>query len=136
MADNTEWFNGLNTCHAKKDRERLRPWMAILAGACLAALVAAAKEAYGADAFKSKDEAGSPIVLRLFNEPCSPVVMKHVEEKAAEYKDKFQRSTLLWQGKTWESCWVEIGGRVYSIDSAGDILQPPIPRPLFKEDTV
>ena len=82
--------------------------------------------------FKAQGTNGSPVSLRLLQEPCPEKVSKHIRPEMASM---FKRSILYWEGKSWESCWLDHGGIIHSIDEEGSILQP-IPRSLFKDDSV
>lgn len=83
---------------------------------------------------------GSRDVLTLHEDACTnEKVLAHIRERVPdkEFHDKFKRATLLWDGITYPSCWVEApSGRVYSVDEAGDFLLPGIPRRMFKESTI
>lgn len=79
---------------------------------------------------------GGPVVLRIYFDICS-----HAPALAyitPPYRQMFKRSVLTWQGKDWESCWVERDGHVLSVDEEGALFNRPVGVPLtmFKDDSV
>ena len=79
---------------------------------------------------------GKSMSLRLYFEPCeSAAVLKFLLRRvAASVAGEFQRAVLHWEGRPWESCWIEIAGIVYSIDEEGAALQP-VRRSLFVDES-
>ena len=93
--------------------------------------------AYSAPVFKAEGVNGKPASLRLFETPCtSPKVVNQLNSMVKpQLIAMFKRASLLWDGKTWESCWLDLDGVVFSIDEEGSQFQP-VPRVLFREDTI
>jgi hypothetical protein len=103
-------------------------WFALL----VTLLFGCPSNVYSAPIFKAQGSNGSPVSLRLLQEPCHEKVSKHIRPEMVQM---FKRSILYWEGKLWESCWLDHGGVIHSVDEEGVILEP-IPRILFKEDSV
>ena len=111
--------------------------------ACVVALgfiLAVAGYAHGqtvvsSEVFRSQGSNGQPMVLRIFQTPCEDAaVLKHLLPRVLpEVLVKFKAARLTWEGKDWASCWIEVRGRVYSIDAEGSQFQP-IPRSLFLDE--
>ena len=87
--------------------------------------------------FRATGINGKLAVLRIFFTPCenAAVLKVMVVTVKPELLDKFQRAKLTWDGRDWESCWLEFGGNVYSIDEDGSPFQP-IPMALFKDESI
>ena len=104
--------------------------------ALLVALLVVVPVACAAEVFRANMEKG-PMSLKLLEARCSDAaVLKHLMQRVRpDLLDKFKDARLHWEGKDWASCWIELDGMVYSMDAEGAPLQP-IPRALFKEDSV
>ena len=85
--------------------------------------------------FRSIAGNGRPMALRLLEPPCADAtVLKYLTPKVApDYLVKFKAAVLTWEGRNWESCWIEFDKVIYSIDEEGVQLQP-IPKRLFKDE--
>lgn len=46
--------------------------------------------------------------------------------------EQFKKGTLTHKGENWRSCWIEVDGTVYSVDSEGAQFQP-LPVGIFKK---
>lgn len=115
------------------------PWaiwatvIGITLGAALYPVIARA-----AEVFRSTDDRGGPMVLKLYKEKCENAAVNSAllqMQIAPQFLFLFKRATLFYWGREWASCWLEHDGRVLSIDEQGSPLQP-IPRSMFKDDTV
>lgn len=93
--------------------------------------------AFAAPVFKSTGNDDKPMSLRLLDKPCTnSKVLAAINEKARpELRARFKEAQLLYSGKMWASCWIEMNEIVYSIDEEGAPLQA-IPRFLFQEDVI
>lgn len=92
--------------------------------------------AYAAPVAVGTTYEGQQMKLRLLQAPCGAKVLVHLRTMVnPEFLPKFKAAALTWNGKVYASCWVDVGGQVYSIDETGDIL-PPIPRAYFVDDSV
>lgn len=87
--------------------------------------------------FKNDRGDGKRMALRLYQTPCADaeVIKNLIPKVSPEWLLKFKTERLTWDGKDWESCWLEVNGVVYSIDSEGAQLQP-IPKSLFVDEMV
>lgn len=143
MSPDTRWFHDKRielTDLNREDRRILRP----IVGACLAGALAfvlvfgLVKCAIGAEVFRGIDDRGGQMVLKLYPEKCTnEAVLAHLVrgEIAPEAIATFKKATLFYWGREWASCWIEAGGRVYSVDEEGAMLRP-LPRSVFKNDSV
>lgn len=60
-------------------------------------------------------------------------ILKHLAGMGAGSRlDEFKNGTLTYEGKNWRSCWIEVDGTVYSVDSEGAPFQP-LPVSIFKK---
>lgn len=109
-----------------------------LVGLALAWLPAAHADGFGLVMRWPSSSGAGEDSLRLFNEPCTdPKVQTFVPVKVPpQLRDKLQAARLVWGGVVYQSCWVEIDRLVYSMDEKGDLLQPPLPKRLFKDEGV
>ena len=101
-------------------------------------LVLAVGFAYAGLRFEALGSDNRPIVLRLFITPCSnKMVLLHLRTRIVDssYIAKFKSAVLTWRGKDWASCWIEVGGLIYSIDEEGAPLEP-IPFGFFRNDSI
>ena len=75
--------------------------------------------------------------ITLHSSPCedSTILAHIVASGGGHLLDKFKTATLLFKGQVFKSCWIESDGWVYSIDEAGDKLQPLL-RADFKDKTI
>ena len=105
--------------------------------ALLVALFVVTPMVDAAPVLKTQDRSGGAVSLTLLETQCSnAVVLKHLlGQVKPELLNKFKDARLLWEGKVWASCWIEIGGMVYSMDAEGVPLQP-LPRSAFREGSV
>jgi hypothetical protein len=93
--------------------------------------------ARAAPIFKAEGANGTPAALRLTAAPCTDAkVLEALREKVSPLlAGKFRAAVLSWDGRIWASCWIDLGGVVYSIDEEGAPFQP-IPLELFRDDSV
>lgn len=105
--------------------------------ALLAALFVLVPTVAAAPTFKTEGANNKPMALTLLATPCkNKDVLRHIADKVRpDLQAKFMAARLLWDGKVWASCWIVMGGIVFSIDEEGSPLQP-IPIELFKDDSV
>lgn len=141
MSD-TDWFEGcteeLNIMH--DDDPKSTRWGVKLVLALLAFILAGAvaSRCEAAEIFRSTDDRGGQMTLRLYEDKCAnESVNAHLVrlKVAPEYIAQFKRAMLFYWGREWASCWFEQDGRIYSVDEHGDPLQP-IPRRLFQQEGV
>ena len=92
---------------------------------------------WAAPVFKGRASDGSQVALTLYETPCKhKEVLKYINENVQpSLRDKFLEAKLFWQGKEWSSCWIVMGGIVYSVDEEGAPLQP-IPMEAFREQAI
>jgi hypothetical protein len=114
-------------------------WAWLLAAAAIgAALLPRAVAA--ADVYRERSPDGWTIELRLAEAPCTDAAVLAVlaAKVPAKLVPLFKAARLLWQGRYWASCWIEVGGRVLSYDAEGAAFNPPygVPRRLFRDDTI
>lgn len=107
----------------------------ILFGLLLLLAVSAAEAQEFRALFKSRSPSGSELVLRRTQASCTNQQVRAALALAVspELLRQFKRSILTWEGRDWESCWIERDGYVYSMDEAGELLQP-VPEGLFRSD--
>ena len=118
-------------------RLTILPW--IIWAAIILAVIFTTK-ALADPVFKETGNDGRPVSLRLSDKPCtSEKVLAHLKANVKpQYIPLFKAAVLHYAGKNWDSCWIEYGGAVLSIDEEGAPFNPPsgIPLHLFKEETV
>ena len=69
--------------------------------------------------------------IRLFKRACESKTV--VDQLKPEYVSKFQAAAMVYNGKSYEACWILTpDGNVVVIDEAGDVT--PIPLSMFKVD--
>ena len=101
--------------------------------------------AHSALVFRAIREDGQPVALRLLTTPCGEKVRAHLFRVKESLRPKFKAAVLTWDGKQWESCWVEVKvlnpdtrkphGVVFSIDEEGAFFQG-VPFRLFRDDSI
>lgn len=89
----------------------------------------------------SFDGSSGPAKLTLKEEPCDngDVLMHLAAVLKGDLIAQFKNSVLNWEGKDWASCWVEIDGAVFSVDSEGVRLNAPyggIPKSEFQPEGI
>lgn len=111
--------------------------LCLIVFAAILAANAGAQTMERSQVFRATGQTGAPVVLRLFETPCSDAaVLAHLAQRATPaFIGTFKTALLTWEGMEWASCWVEFGGMVYSIDAEGSRLQP-IDRRLFKDEAI
>ena len=85
---------------------------------------------------RNKDNDGVPMALRLTDKPCTNASVREYLADHLLDDRRFKRSVLTWKGEDWESCYVEKDNQIFSIDSNKDPLSPPIPRGLFRDESI
>lgn len=130
-----EWFGGigvedeLERCHRLRFVARLVVLIVLLLAAMAWGL------AHAGEVFRGFDDQGDPAFYRLSEKPCTDErVLAHLKDMVLDYR-RFNAGALRWHGKDWSSCWVEIQGRVYSVDEEGEAFQV-LPRALFKDESI
>lgn len=138
----TEWFSGraVEDPEARMERRELRKIVGIvmLVGLAIGLFLGMGGWAFATEAsepkaepslvFRAMHEDGSPVVLRIFiTRPCTDdrVLMRLVHEVKVprHIVPFFKAATLTWQGRDWASCWIQMQGRVVSIDEEGAPFQ-------------
>jgi hypothetical protein len=88
-----EWFSGLTTEDAQKERAHLRAWVGrVLFGIAALVLVVAATGAYAAPLYEAKDD---KLLIVLTDEPCN----------LPEVANLKHRATWTEKGKTFQGCY-------------------------------
>jgi hypothetical protein len=95
------------------------------------------RTAHSAPVFKAEGADGSHAGLRLLDAPCAEEkVLVHLRLRVQPaLLPRFKAAVLTWGGRVWASCWIDVDGVVYSMDEEGSLFQP-VPRPLFRDDSV
>lgn len=128
MSQDDEWFEGRSVDAPYERCYWRRVGFAMFLGFVLALFVVAA---HGAPTFRGQGDNG-PIALVLLDDPCKDAkVLSHIKQ---EWHSKLRAARLTWGGREWASCWLEMGGLVYSIDEEGAPLQA-IPRRAFRDNS-
>ena len=91
--------------------------------------------AHSALVFRAIREDGQPVALRLLTTPCGEKVRAHLFRVNEWIWPKLKAAVLTWEGRQWESCWVEVNGVVHSIDEEGAFFQP-VPFRMFRDDAI
>lgn len=90
---------------------------------------------FAAPVFKTPDES---VIVRLSEDACADEkVVGHLRTAVRqEYRDQFRAATVRWtDNKTYQACWIGMGGHVYVLCDDGQPLQA-IPYRLFVEEGV
>lgn len=99
--------------------------------------LATAVPTIAAETFRVRGEDGKDsMVLVLRETPCvDKEVLGYLHEHVLDDR-RFKKAELLWEGEPYGACWIEINGRVHPIGSDRKPIQPPIPRAVFKDESV
>lgn len=109
-------------------------WAAIVAGVIGGMLLWAGK-VHADQVYRDKNDDGSPVMYRKTDKPCTNKgVLKTLHGMILDDR-RFRAGQLLWKGKEWASCWVEVKGTIFSWDEAGAPFQP-LPKAMFKDPSV
>lgn len=134
----TNWFEN-KSVEEKHERDYLRR---ILMGSLLAVFfcwaVIYAVASHAAPELVAVDRNDRPMKLTLLTGPCPESVRKWFDRIHPALHSGMRAAKLLYGGKVWDSCWIELQGHVFSIDEEGVPLQggQGIPRAMFRESTI
>lgn len=136
----TEWFQGrgVEEKHERAYIRRIVGWV-LFSLFLLWAVYPKEATAQVAKKFELVGGAGTQDSLRIFEEPCANADVKKAMDKKKvplKYRDKFKRSSLVWDGVEYDGCWIGIDGEVLNLDHKGDYLLPTIPLGSFKDKSV
>ena len=106
-----------------------------LAVALILAAIIFVTLAHSALVFRAIGDDGRPVALRLLITPCGEKVKAQLFRVREQFWPKFKAAVLTWEGRQWESCWVEVNGIVHSIDEEGAFFQP-VPFRMFRDDAI
>ena len=113
---------------------RFVAWLAVLLALVLAGGIVVA---HAAPVYRSMSPDGQPAMLRLLDKPCTNEKVRAILQKLLGLPTvrKFKAAELTWGGARYASCWIEFNKVIYSIDEAGDPMEP-LPRELFRDDAI
>lgn len=146
--NDTEWFQGKRVELTDLNKDE-RGWLREKIGWALVTILAAtilyfglpliySVRAQAAEVLRFLDDKGGPASLRLYEEKCTNETVNAQLRRmqvTPENIARFKRSTLFYWGREWASCWIELSGRILSIDEEGSPLRP-IPRSAFRDETI
>lgn len=125
-----DFFQGLNVVDEEERMAQHRYWFRLLVVSAVAALFLLGVKKAIADEVRAPD--GSVVYVR-HDAACNDAdILAHILRLGGgERAGEFKKGTLTYDGRDWRSCWIEVGGLVYSIDEEGSPLEP-LPSRLFK----